>query len=1067
MSASAPVDVSRILTGLKPFQRRSVDYVFDRLYGRDATSRFLLADEVGLGKTLVARGVIARAIEHLRQSGRDRIDVVYICSNADIARQNINRLNVTGQPDFQFATRITLLPEQVHDLSQNAVNFISFTPGTSLRLGRSTGQGAERWLLYWLLAWTWPDVGKGTGAKNLMQVSVSRDRFRQWLREYDETRIDRELAKRFEERVLEEDKSLRDRGQETYSRRFRDLCFRFRWSRKHIPDQDRADTARFIGEMRQLLAETCVHALNPDLVILDEFQRFKDVLRADNEAGELAQHLFSCPGAKVLLLSATPYKMYTLSHEAETDDHYRDFLDTLRFLFDDDAAIDEVTHHLDAYARAGLRAKADDIAPLVGLKREVESRLRRVMSRTEKLALTDDRNGMLREASGESPRVGTLHVRDYLDLARVARELEQPDVLEYWKASPYLLNFMAKDHYKLKESLARHADDGGSSPVASRLAEAEGLLLKDRMWKAYEEVPYNHAQMEALAKQTVETGLWRLLWLPPSLPYYRLDGVFAEPDVRRATKRLVFSSWHVVPQAISALLSYEAERRMVTSFNPRARNTPQEHKRIRPLLMFTKSEGRLTGMPVLSLLYPSQVLATLGDPVVVARGMSFPSLSEVLTHVAERLQERLDPMLARAPGTGAEDESWYWAAPILLDRADRRASSDPWFASVRKPWGDDDELKGWVEHLQRAEEAAHTGWWPTGRPPADLAEVLALNAVAGPANCALRALAGALPTPVALGDERVRIAATAAAWGLRSLFITPEVMALIRGMNSAEPYWRRVLEYCANGCLQSVLDEYLHLLVESEGLSDRPADDALEVLARLLQEVAGLRAAAPGFDWVHATQAGELELETHRTRARFAMRFGDRVDRETSATRKDLVRDAFNSPFWPFVLATTSVGQEGLDFHPYCHAVVHWNLPSNPVDMEQREGRVHRYKGHAVRKNVAAVVPAEVVHAQPGNPWPRAFEHAAASSVQGDDSGISPYWVFPLADGAAIERHTLMLPLSRESARMPALRASLAIYRMVFGQPRQDDLLEHLRRTVPEAELQAVAKALSIDLEPR
>jgi hypothetical protein len=31
---------------------------------------------------------------------------------------------------------------------------------------------------------------------------------------------------------------------------------------------------------------------------------------------------------------------------------------------------------------------------------------------------------------------------------------------------------------------------------------------------------------------------------------------------------------------------------------------------------------------------------------------------------------------------------------------------------------------------------------------------------------------------------------------------------------------------------------------------------------------------------------------------------------------------------------------------------MHWNLPSNPVDMEQREGRVHRYKGHAVRRNI-------------------------------------------------------------------------------------------------------------------
>jgi hypothetical protein len=27
---------------------------------------------------------------------------------------------------------------------------------------------------------------------------------------------------------------------------------------------------------------------------------------------------------------------------------------------------------------------------------------------------------------------------------------------------------------------------------------------------------------------------------------------------------------------------------------------------------------------------------------------------------------------------------------------------------------------------------------------------------------------------------------------------------------------------------------------------------------------------------------------------------------------------------------------------------VHWNIPSNPVDFEQREGRVNRYAGHAV-----------------------------------------------------------------------------------------------------------------------
>ena len=44
------------------------------------------------------------------------------------------------------------------------------------------------------------------------------------------------------------------------------------------------------------------------------------------------------------------------------------------------------------------------------------------------------------------------------------------------------------------------------------------------------------------------------------------------------------------------------------------------------------------------------------------------------------------------------------------------------------------------------------------------------------------------------------------------------------------------------------------------------------------------------------------------------MRLADYKDEDGAAARSGSVRDAFNSPFRPFVLATTSVGQEGLDF---------------------------------------------------------------------------------------------------------------------------------------------------------
>jgi len=80
------------------------------------------------------------------------------------------------------------------------------------------------------------------------------------------------------------------------------------------------------------------------------------------------------------------------------------------------------------------------------------------------------------------------------------------------------------------------------------------------------------------------------------------------------------------------------------------------------------------------------------------------------------------------------------------------------------------------------------------------------------------------------------------------------------------------------------------------------------------------------------------------------LRYGTKR-RDDDEARQPLVRAAFNSPFWPFVLATTSIGQEGLDFHWWSHAVVHWNIPANAVDFEQREGRVFRYGGHAVPRN--------------------------------------------------------------------------------------------------------------------
>ena len=85
MSAPSRFEAAPVLRPLRAFQRRTVDYVFRRFYADpDLTRHLLVADEVGLGKTMVARGVIARTVEHLWDTV-ERIDVLYICSNQAIA----------------------------------------------------------------------------------------------------------------------------------------------------------------------------------------------------------------------------------------------------------------------------------------------------------------------------------------------------------------------------------------------------------------------------------------------------------------------------------------------------------------------------------------------------------------------------------------------------------------------------------------------------------------------------------------------------------------------------------------------------------------------------------------------------------------------------------------------------------------------------------------------------------------------------------------------------------------------------------------------------------------------
>ncbi|MBZ5538187.1 MAG: hypothetical protein LAO31_19715 [Acidobacteriia bacterium] len=1067
-------NVDEILRGLKDFQRETVDYVFHRLYlDPDHTRRFLIADEVGLGKTLVARGLIAKAIDYLWHV--DRIDIVYICSNADIARQNINRLNAGAGDSFSLPTRPTLLPIVISDLSKKKVNYISFTPGTGLDLTSGLGIIKERAVIYHLLDRAWGL--SGAGPLNVLQGLAGKENFRETVHSLKKDHpIDQKLADEFGT-ILSSRNDLRTR--------FDQLCDHFSRARINIPEEQESERRKFVADIRALLAQTCIKALEPDLIILDEFQRFKYLLDDDDETGELARQLFNYSDeageARVLLLSATPYKMYTLTDEAGAEDHYQDFLRTLSFLQDNSNGTGDFESLLSEYRHELYRLGDGANARLPEIKKELEARLRRVMVRTERIGVSKDRDGMLTEILGQNSRLHADDLESYIALQNIGRMLEQGDLMEYWKSAPYLLSFM--EDYELKSGFDDAIDSReGSGELARIISNARGLVIPWNEITSYSQIDPNNARLRGLIADTIEVGAWKLLWMPPSLPYYQPGGAFSDPGLARLTKRLVFSSWKVVPKVIATLLSYEAERLMIRSFekdpqNP-PENSPDARKRRRPLLRFTRTDERLSGMPVLGMIYPCVTFARKFDPLsfmpAEATKEGPPALGDVISLVQKRIEELLPSIIPSEQRPGPTDETWYWAAPILFDLQLEEGATRDWFASegLAEEWqgeegseaeGEEESL--WSAHVDKAKQLV-AGEIQLGTLPQDLSHVLALMALAGPGVAALRALSRLCGGPSSLSNPAVRTSAATVGWAFLRLFNLPEATALLRGINSQEPYWERVLEYCVDGNLQSVLDEYVHILRESEGLMWKEAETVAEDVSSAACQALSLRTSTLGLDTIKLESDETISMEPKGLRARFALRLNEeKVDGTEQITRADQVRRSFNSPFWPFVLATTSIGQEGLDFHQYCHAVVHWNLPSNPVDIEQREGRIQRYKGHAIRKNVALRIGRPAVTKEFGDPWECLFS-AAEQQRPADASDLIPYWVYQIEGGAKIERHVPALPLSRDMDRLNALRRSLVIYRMVFGQPRQEDLMNYLLTNVPASELLHLIEELRIDLSP-
>lgn len=1083
-----------VLSHLKPFQRRTVEWAFDRLFpadGRPCSGRFLVADEVGLGKTMVARGVLAKTLRHL-QGKVGRVDVVYICSNADIAQQNIRRLSIPAleQVGFRSQGRLTLMPliprdpdgqpERESALPSTGVNFQALTPGTSLDFRNDPGQALERALLAQMVSDILPQVSM-IKWRNLFSQQVGHERFTA-LMEQMRTRyaIDSKLQSAFVDRVREDKSGL------ALVDRLIDLADRFPRVRKHrSSDPDQRDAATLIADLRRTLAGVCIEALEPDLLILDEFQRFSHLLDSHDPNAELARQLYESQTGnghtRVLMLSATPYRMSSVGESPGETSHHDEFIAMVKFLLrDDEATLTRLRSLLERF-NDGLRTiNPANAAPLEALRDQIQALLRGVMARTDRTPTSAERDAMV-HAPSTPVYPDAAQMVTYAGLQRVAAALQVPDLLEYWRSAPAPLSFLSG--YKLRERLIETL--GAQDETLLAALKTPGLLLDSAGAPGPES---GHARTAALARSLIDAGQHRIAWLPPSRPSYVLGGPFAVLGDAARTKRLLFSSWRMVPRAVSTVLDGLLVAAQQSEFG------------MPPARRHDETEGDyLLG-------YPCAVLADLGHPdqwaaACDAEGLT-PSVELLITRLAPAVQKLMDEVETLYGGVtqGAEDRNWYLMGPALADamalgrlqsKRDERAFR-PFELQALEDERDAEPL--WALELmdkrRKLWDALCRGEARLGKRPADLVPTLCRLALAGPAVCALRALAD---DPSQHWSEAYRQTASGVAAALLHYLSHAQTVQMLAGLYPDErSFAARVLSHSADGNLQAVLDEYLAVLEMDQSLgTDKPAGSLAALAERLTQmEVAlKLKPAVLRPEVMGKDESGAWCLEPQTRSLRIARPLlegsgdGDDTDGPTTMTQ---MRNAFNSPFHPFVLSSTSIGQEGLDFHWYSHAIIHWNLPASPVDFEQRDGRIHRFRNHAVRRNLAQDWAGAALNQAPGRAaWDWMFK-AASTAVHAagvDADGMRPAWVYRKGDcrsqnatplwllnsmgsPAMIERLVPAIPHSRDEVRLKQMQQAIGLYRLVFAQPRQEDLTAHLRYSLDDQSLRQIASKFVIDLRP-
>ena len=1065
---------NNIMSGLKDFQKATVNRIA-QLYV-DGQKRILVSDEVGLGKTLIARGTVAKLAKIRKAEGDKLVKVVYICSNIAIADQNLNKLRISSEVRKENASYSRLSMQHLNifnqendtDLLNGFIQLIPLTPDTSFRMTQGAGTYSERALMFAILR-RLPELQDVLPQLEVLMINDAPSAWR-WVKPYYEEEVvscDIKSHKKYLNYMLKSTKALLKKRQENKNTILKELlehCEKIKANKnQRIPNNE------LIGKLRNVFAQISLDKLEPDLVIMDEFQRFKYLINAENnsEINMLTNKFFNSDKVRMLLLSATPYKMYSTLEEideTQVDEHYKEFLDVMDFL---NVTQEEKSNFKTVWSDYSVKLKeiTKGSTTVIEAKNAAEGAMYQHICRTERISATESADMINDSDIKDSLEVLEQDIKSYVQaqtlLEEIAAGFNVP--IDYIKSTPYIMSFM-KD-YQLKKHIEKYFKD---HPDEVSKMNKDTFWLKRQNIDKYEKIPCNNARLNRVMSHVFKDNAEQLLWVPPSFPYYKPQGVYKNAE--NFSKTLVFSSWEMVPRMIASLLSYESERRTTGELVKKSRDVEAHYfhkgEKRYPVARLNFSVGldkKPRAMNLFCLLYPSQFLADCYNPVdCLNRDLS---LKEIEAEISTKIRANLDKY--EAPESGAPDNTWYYLAPLLLDSARYSGYIDTWLDCDESlaAYEDDEKTKkqkGFLTHLNVLKsvyrETFHGRVVGLGKKPNDLIEVLTDMAIASPAICIHRTykrysknFSNYLPSQIA------------------KLFInrmnSPESTAIVElaaGKKNNDAHWENLLTYCKNGNLQAMFDEYAHLI--TNGLDND--EHLIDRLHSNIAESMNIRTTTYNVDTYNnfKAKANGKEGTAVSLRTHFAVAFTKGENKESDADRKKVIRNAFNSPFRPFVLASTSIGQEGLDFHNYCRRIVHWNLPSNPIDLEQREGRINRFECLAIRQNVAKRY--GDIDFKKNNVWAELFDEAVKKekAANAHTSDLIPFWgLTEREDMVKIERIVPMYPFSRDEIAYERLIKILSLYRLTLGQARQEELLEYIFNNCEDTE---GMKDLFINLSP-